>query len=60
MKMLPEYARKELNEALEITKEIPGLNLIMALSYSGRWELLNAVKNIAYEVKTGQVKCRSN
>jgi len=51
MSMLPDYARKELNEALEITKDNKGLNLIMALSYSGRWELLNAVKNIAFEVK---------
>src|SRR6185295_9339625 len=55
MSMLPEYARKELNEALNITKDNIGLNLVMALSYSGRWELLNAVKNIAYEVKTGKL-----
>lgn len=53
MSMLPDYAQKELNEALEITKISTGLNLIMALSYSGRWELLNAVKSIAYEVKKG-------
>jgi undecaprenyl diphosphate synthase len=56
MNMLPQYARQELNEALEITKENTGLNLIMALSYSGRWELLNAVKNIAHEVKSGRLK----
>jgi undecaprenyl diphosphate synthase len=55
MNMLPEYARQELNEALDITKENTGLNLIMALSYSGRWELLNAVKNIAFEVKQGRL-----
>ncbi len=55
MNMLPEYARQELNEALEITKENTGLSLIMALSYSGRWELLNAVKNIAFEVKHGRL-----
>lgn len=55
MNMLPDYARQELNEALEITKGNTGLNLIMALSYSGRWELLNAVKNIAYEVKQGRL-----
>jgi undecaprenyl diphosphate synthase len=55
MNMLPEYARKELNEALDITKENTGLNLIMALSYSGRWELLNAVKNIAHEVRSGRL-----
>ncbi len=55
MNMLPEYAKKELNEALEITKDNTGLNLIMALSYSGRWELLNAVKSIAWEVKSGRM-----
>jgi undecaprenyl diphosphate synthase len=55
MSMLPDYARKELNEALEITSKNTGLSLIMALSYSGRWELLNAVKNIAHEVKLGRL-----
>jgi len=56
MNMLPDYARQELQEALDFTKENTGLNLIMALSYSGRWELLNAVKNIAFEVKTGKLE----
>jgi undecaprenyl diphosphate synthase len=55
LNMLPEYARSELQEALEITKNNKGLNLVMALSYSGRWELLNAVKNIAWEVKKNQL-----
>src|SRR3979490_2429348 len=55
MSMLPEYAQKELNEALNLTKDNTGLNLIMALSYSGRWELLNAVKNIAYGVKQNKL-----
>src|SRR4026207_545146 len=55
MNMLPDYARNELNEALDITKKNSGLNLIMALSYSGRWELLNAVKSIAHKVKTGKL-----
>jgi undecaprenyl diphosphate synthase len=55
MGMLPAYAQKELEEALDITKNNTGLNLIMALSYSGRWELLNAVKNIAREVKEGKL-----
>jgi undecaprenyl diphosphate synthase len=55
LNMLPEYARKELNEALEITRNNSGLNLVMALSYSGRWELINAVKSIAWEVKNGKL-----
>jgi undecaprenyl diphosphate synthase len=54
--MLPEYARKELGEALQITAKNTGLNLVMALSYSGRWELLNAVKSIAHEVKNGKIR----
>jgi undecaprenyl diphosphate synthase len=53
--MLPEYARNELQEALDMTSQNTGLNLIMALSYSSRWELVNAVKNIALDVKQGKV-----
>lgn len=53
--MLPEYARNELQEALDMTSQNTGLNLIMALSYSSRWELVNAVKHIARDVKQGLV-----
>lgn len=55
MTMLPNYAQEELKEALDSLKENRGLNLVMALSYSGRWELLNAVKSIAWEVKRGKI-----
>ncbi len=51
--MLPDAARNELTEALNETKDNTGLQLIMALSYSSRWELVNAVKNIAADVKAG-------
>lgn len=56
MSMLPVYARDELKEALSITAGNTGLHLIMALSYSGRWELLNAVKSIAKEVKNNHLE----
>lgn len=56
MNMLPDYAQRELNEALQITGKNDGLQLIMALSYSGRWELLNAVKSIAHEVQSGSLQ----
>lgn len=56
MNMLPTYAVEELEEALEMTSRNTGLNLVMALSYSSRWELLNAVKNIATEVKSGSLQ----
>ena len=55
IKMLPENARNELLEVLAETKQNTGLNLIMALSYSSRWELVNAVKNIAFDVKAGKI-----
>lgn len=55
MGMLPEFAKNELNEALELTSTNTGLNLIMALSYSSRWELVNAVKNIGLDVQSGKL-----
>lgn len=50
LEMLPENARKELNDAIEETAQNTGLTLAMALSYSSRWEILNAVKRIAKDV----------
>jgi undecaprenyl diphosphate synthase len=55
MSMLPDYARTELNEALEITSGNGGMNLIMALSYSSRWELAEAAKQIARDVRDGRL-----
>jgi undecaprenyl diphosphate synthase len=55
IKMLPDLAGKELHEACEATKANTGLNLIMALSYSSRWEIIEAVKTIAREVKDNQL-----
>lgn len=55
MQMLPDFAKAELQEALEMTSQNTGLNLVMALSYSSRWELVNAVKNIGLDVKNGKI-----
>ena len=55
MSMLPDYAQKELKEALDFTANNTGLNLVMALSYSSRWELVQAVQHIAEDVKTGKI-----
>jgi undecaprenyl diphosphate synthase len=59
MSMLPEYAQKALEEALSLTSHNTGLNLVMALSYSSRWELVNAVKKIAEDVAAGKVDAAS-
>ncbi len=53
--LLPEFAKTALQEALQMTESNTGLNLIMALSYSSRWELVNAVKNIGLDVAKGVI-----
>jgi len=54
--MMPQDAIDELNESISITSKNTGLNLIMALSYSSRWEIVRAVKSIAEEVKEGKIQ----
>ena len=51
--MLPPSAQQALQEARDLTSANTGLNLIMALSYSSRWELMDAVKKIAGDVSKG-------
>jgi len=48
---LPSKAQKELQEAITKTKNNTRMNLVLALSYSGRGEILNAVKNIIKDGK---------
>lgn len=52
---LPEICQKELKEGMEMTASGTGLNLILALSYSSRWEILDAVKKIAAESAAGKL-----
>ncbi len=53
--MLPEKVQTELKRAIADTAQNTGLNLIMALSYSARWELVEAAKRLATEVKEGKI-----
>jgi undecaprenyl diphosphate synthase len=50
---LPEITLKELHGCVDETKNNTGLTLILALSYSSRWELTKMVKKIAGKVKDG-------
>ena len=43
---LPQKAKKQLIEAIEKTKNNNRMTLILALSYSGKWEILNAVREL--------------
>ena len=53
--LLPDFAKEALNSASEYTKNNTGITLILALSYSSRVEILNAAKQIASKVKSGEL-----
>lgn len=53
---LPDRCRKQLKEAMEQTRNNNGLTLVLALSYSGRWEIIEAVKRLATDVQSGKLK----
>ena len=54
--LLPQEAQNALTEAMALTAQNTGLNLIIALSYSSRWELVEATKNIAKQVLDGRLE----
>jgi len=51
---LPSACRKELREVISETAKYTGMTLTLALSYSGRWDIVQAMKSIAEKVKTGE------
>jgi undecaprenyl diphosphate synthase len=52
---LPTDCKENLKEAIEATKKNTGLNLLIALNYSGRWEILKAITKISEKVKEGSI-----
>ena len=55
LKRFPESCQNELQEAIALTKENKRLELCLALSYSGRWDITEAVKKIAHHVEEGRL-----
>lgn len=52
---LPEKVRAKLMDCSLATSGNTGLTLILALSYSSRWEIKNAIQHIAADVKQGSI-----
>jgi len=55
LKSLPPDCLAELNEAIEDTKNNKRMSLVLALSYSSKWEITEAVKSISEKVKSGEL-----
>lgn len=52
---LPKDCQRELAEAMRETANNTGLTLVLALSYSGRWEILEAARQLAIQVRDGKL-----
>jgi undecaprenyl diphosphate synthase len=52
---LPGNCQENLAWAIDKTKDNTGLNLVLALSYSGRWEITRAVKQLTADIQAGKV-----
>jgi undecaprenyl diphosphate synthase len=52
---LPKNCISELNEAIETTKGNNKMTLTLALSYSSRWEITQCMRNLAKNVKSGEL-----
>jgi undecaprenyl diphosphate synthase len=51
----PKSCRRELHDAIELTKDNDRLHLCLALSYSGRWDITQAVKKLTEKAKQGDI-----
>ena len=52
---LPKKCQAQLEKTIGKTAENNGLTLVLALSYSGRWDIIEAIKRIGVDVKSGKL-----
>ncbi len=52
---LPSMAQKALQSAVDYTKNNGGITLTLALSYSSRWEIISAIKELANDVNSSKI-----
>jgi undecaprenyl diphosphate synthase len=56
LSQLPEACQEQLRASIETTAGCTGLTLILALSYSGRAEVIDAVKSLVADVLAGRLR----
>lgn len=52
---LPKTVQNLLHKSMETTKDNTGLTLTLALSYSGRWDIVRAVQMLSLDVRRGKI-----
>ncbi|WP_462317309.1 isoprenyl transferase [Marinilabilia sp.] len=52
---LPKSVQDKLTACIDKTKNNDGLTLVLALSYSSRWEIIEGVKRVAADAKEGKI-----
>lgn len=52
---MPQFASERLSRCIADTAHCNGLTLVLALSYSSKWEILEGVKSIAARIKAGEL-----
>ena len=52
---LPKSVQRHLTQSMNSLSGNTGLTLVLALSYSGRWEITNAVKQMCVDAKSGKL-----
>ena len=59
MRRMPQFARERLEKCMDDTAHCTGLVLCLALSYSSRWEIVEACKKLAAQAAAGQIQAES-
>ena len=52
--------QSRLNEAEDLTRGKPKLNLVLAVGYGGRWDVVQAARALARRCTSGALRCRCN
>ncbi len=56
MDSLPKKAREKLQNAIAETSQNNQMTLVLALSYSAKWEIINAIKDISNKISRGEIR----
>ncbi|MDE6120789.1 MAG: isoprenyl transferase [Muribaculaceae bacterium] len=55
LERMPEFARQRLGKCMADTAHCTGLTLVLALSYSSRWEIVRAIRSLAAKAVAGDI-----